>query len=62
MTDQHEQELLKGEITDLLNVDNGLSDWTVGFIDSINQRQESGLGLTVKQAAKVHELWDRHCA
>lgn len=53
---------VRGEIGDLLALEEGLTPWEVDFIESISQRLENGpLPLTEKQITKIHELWDRHC-
>lgn len=53
---------VRGEIDDLLAVESGLTDWEVGFIESVSRRVENGrLPLTDKQAATLHRIWDRVC-
>ncbi len=53
--------IIQGELDDLLALEEGLSDWEIGFIDSINDRLERGDVLTERQTSKLHEIWDRHC-
>ena len=53
---------VRGEIDDLLRLEEGLNDWEVAFIESLSQRLETGpLPLTDRQISKLDEIWDRHC-
>ena len=55
------QDVAAGELSDLLDVDHGLDDWELGFIESINKRIEGGRPLSVGQVSKLHKTWDKHC-
>lgn len=50
-----------GELDDLLALDGGLTDWELTFIDSARGRRDWDGCVTVKQAAKIAEIWDREC-
>lgn len=39
-----------------------LDDWSVNFIDSIKRQLEDGRGLTLNQAEKLDEIWERATA
>ena len=41
-------------LDDLLNLEDGLSDWEIGFLDSINDRRDSD--LTPKQLDKLLDI------
>ena len=56
-----ETELLEAELGDLLVVEDGLSAWTIGFIESLIKQARPGRTFSRRQAAKIHELWDAHC-
>ena len=57
-----DDDIISGEIQDLLDLDEGLSEWEVEFVESIYQTFEiREFGLTDRQIEKVHDLWDRHC-
>jgi hypothetical protein len=54
--------MAKGELDDLLALDEGLSDWEVEFIESIATRfANAPMTITNRQDAKLHEIWDRRC-
>ena len=51
-------------LDDLLDVESGMSDWEVSFVDSVDQRRQQvgpAMPLTDKQRAKIDELWMEHC-
>ena len=52
---------IKNEITDLLDVSSGLTDWEVSFVEDIFRELSYNKILSFKQVTKVHELWDKHC-
>jgi len=63
----------KEELKDLLNVESGLSDWEMEFVESVADSTLIGriqrrtlevhyLNPTAKQEKKIHELWDKHCS
>ena len=39
-----------------------LTDWELGFVDSIRRQLEAGRSLTSKQAATLDEIWERATA
>ena len=47
------QEMLLG----LLNLDSGLSEWEVNFIENMSKRTED---FTPNMANKIEELWGKH--
>ncbi len=51
------------ELGDLLDVDDGLSDYELGFVESmsLNCDQYENYIPTAKQKAKIAEIWDKHC-
>lgn len=55
---------LREMLDDLCNVDEGLSDWAVDFIDDLSRRAEDNprMIFTDRQAAKIEELWKEHCS
>ncbi len=48
----------QGEIDDLLDLVDGLDDWEMDFLDSINNQTYP---LTSKQRYKLEQMWDNHC-
>ena len=36
-----------------------LSEWELGFIDSLSARRDDGLDLTHKQSKKLNEIFDK---
>ncbi len=54
-----------GLLDDLLDVEDGLSEWEVKFVDDIDKRRQADSDrprmLTPKQAAKLQEIWEKHC-
>jgi len=54
--------MARGELYDLLALEEGLTDWEVEFIESIATRfANAPMTITEKQVAKLHEMWDRRC-
>lgn len=47
-----------GELDDLLALDEGLSDWEVSFIDSVNDMRREHGSVTPKQVLKIRQIWD----
>jgi len=56
-----EIKLVKDELNDLLVLEEGLTDWEVEFIESVDKFMSEGGTPTKRQAFKVHELWDKKC-
>lgn len=54
---------LKSMLDDLCNVEEGLSDWAVNFVDDLSRRVEANprMVFTDRQAEKIEELWKEHC-
>jgi len=46
------------ELDDLLNTEDGLTDWEVEFIESLNKQREEHRAFTDRQIAKLHQVWD----
>lgn len=46
-------------VEDCTNRESKLSEWEVGFIDSITHRIEDGKILTAKQIEKLDAIWER---
>ena len=67
MTDTNSETKRIGEMLDeLLAVESGLTDWEVGFIESLDKRRESAFGGLLwapssQQAAKVEGIWGERC-
>ena len=59
----NDNEILQGELDDLLLVEEGLSEWEVDFIDNINADVDVyGIArLTDRQKKKLHSVWFKHC-
>ena len=51
----------RDELDDLLALESGLTDWEVGFIDSIDLRRDLDRPMSTKQIAMVRQVWDRRC-
>jgi len=48
---------LQEMLLDLLNLDSGLSEWEVNFIDDMSKRADL---FTPNMANKIEELWNKH--
>jgi len=54
-------------VEDLCEVESGLTEWEVGFVDSVaksidEQKDEFGAAsISEKQHLKILELWNVHC-
>lgn len=46
------------QLDELLDLDEGLTDWQLGFIESLNETMRSK-GLSDKQAAKLQEIHEQ---
>jgi hypothetical protein len=54
--------MARGELDDLLALDEGLTGWEVEFIESLSRRlADAPLSLTDGQARKLHQIWEREC-
>lgn len=53
---ENEQLLARCEVSDLLNLEEGLSDWETKFLESVAKWRGD---FTTKQAITIHKLWDR---
>jgi len=49
------------ELRDLLEVEEGLTDWEVNFIESMENHRRRGEDASERQKFKVGQLWDKHC-
>ena len=53
--------LIRGELDDLLGLEEGLTDWEIGFLQSLADRLElRPLPLSDKQIGVLHRMWDKH--
>ncbi len=54
-------ELVPGMIAELLELEDGLSEWEMTFIDSINDQigEKGVLGLTERQAEKLEDVYNK---
>lgn len=53
--------LIRGELDDLLGLEEGLTGWEMCFLDGLDDRLESGpLPLSDKQTEVLHRLWSEH--
>lgn len=48
-------------LDELLRIESGLSDWAVGFIDSVDKQMRRHGWVSGSQEAKIEELWRHHC-
>ena len=55
-----DQNELRKMLKDLLNVESGLSDWEVNFIDSLSKRAVY-LNFSPKESAIIERLWGSKC-
>ena len=46
-------------LNDLLDLEDGLTGWEVGFVDDLDKLRT--VELSPKQAVKLDEIWDRLC-
>ena len=60
MTETSDITIVEGEVMDLLDLEEGLSDWEVKFIESV-AGQLVDRPMTDKQIAVVHRIWDAKC-
>lgn len=55
--------LARGELDDLLALDEGLTDWEVEFLESIATRfADAPMTITLGQVRKLHHIWDERCS
>lgn len=45
-------------VNDLEKHAQNLSDWEIGFVDSISKRLADGKSLSEKQAEKLRKIWE----
>ena len=50
---EHQETMLD----ELLDADEGLTDWEIGFIETLDERR--GEELSVKQTQKLESIWSR---
>lgn len=53
---ENEQLLARGEVSDLLNLEEGLGGWEMKFLESVAKWRGD---FTTKQVITIHKLWDR---
>lgn len=46
-------------VKELLDLESGLTDWEITFLDSMIEWFEQGRRPTSKQAAQISKVWDR---
>lgn len=52
----------RGELDDLLALEEGLTDWEVEFVESMATRfANAAMTITDGQARKLHQIWERRC-
>lgn len=44
---------------ELLEVEEGLSDWEVEFVESVHSQLEQGRELTERQIEKLEQIWQK---
>ena len=54
---QEPHSVVDGEINDLLELEDGLTEWELDFIESVAQKRDSMILLTEKQEEKLHQIW-----
>lgn len=54
---------LGGMVANLCDIEEGLTDWEVNFVDDMGEKfkSEPPIFMTAIQTAKVRELHARHC-
>jgi len=63
MTNERDTQWVR-ELMDLLDIDEGLSDWEVGFIEDMHRifiATDTKKEPSARQKEKVAEIWDQHC-
>ena len=58
MSRRTDQKMLRGMLSDLLDVETGLSDWEVGFIENLGNWEGD---FTDAQSAALEKTWNKHC-
>lgn len=48
------------KVSDLLDIDEGLSEWEIDFAESVVKQLEDGRQLTEKQKSKLDQILDKH--
>jgi hypothetical protein len=54
MSDEAEQ-----MVTDCENRESKLTEWEIGFVDSLRRRLDNGMGLTERQQEVLDRVWER---
>jgi hypothetical protein len=54
----HEQQKAKDHLRDLLELEDGLTDWEVNFIDDMSRWEGD---FTEKQIAMIYKIYERRC-
>ncbi len=52
------QQLCRAEVRDLLQLEEGLSEWEVNFVEDVNKWRRE---YTPAQMKTIHRIWDRRC-
>lgn len=47
------------KLDELLELEDGLSDWEVGFIENLSTQRSNA--LSDRQADKLQQIWERLC-
>jgi len=58
MSARPSQAQLRDMLTDLLNTEEGLSDWEMGFTESLSRWRGD---FTEAQATSLERCWNKHC-
>lgn len=48
-------------MADLCEIEEGLSEWEVEFVDDVSKRLERSGSLTDGQRRKAEEIWEENC-
>ncbi len=54
-------DILRGELQDLMDLEEGMTGWEVEFVESMFSDFQAGRWITRKQTEKIHQIWDRMC-
>ena len=49
------------KLRELCEIEEGMNDWEVNFVDDVARRVEAGYELTPKQIVKIQEMHDQYC-
>ncbi|RKY12684.1 MAG: hypothetical protein DRP65_00565 [Planctomycetota bacterium] len=58
MSGRPSQYQLRDMLSDLLDIEEGLSDWEIGFVESLSRWDGD---FTERQATALERCWNKHC-